>query len=205
MICVIAGLAHRMAAMYGGYIIEEAAVKEQSQPDPSVHAVCWAACRAPTNPKNDWSQSKVCLRCCTRNRTTTARCAAYQIEKCLQQKPTLMPVEPMAIDQPAADMPPERAIMESNGEVLLSVKDLVMHFPIKRGVFQRTVGMSMRWTASASTSSKARPGLVRTGCGKSTTGRAILQLYKPTSGSVIFDGKNLVAAKSCASCAAECR
>ena len=36
-------------------------------------------------------------------------------------------------------------------------------------------------------------GLVgESGCGKSTTGRAILQLYKPTSGKVIFKGQNLV-------------
>lgn len=87
--------------------------------------------------------------------------------------------------------------MESNGEVLLSVKDLVMHFPIKRGVFQRTVGHVHAVDGISFDIIKGETlGLVgESGCGKSTTGRAILQLYKPTSGSVIFDGKNLVETK----------
>ena len=53
-------------------------------------------------------------------------------------------------------------------------------------------------TASPSRSSRARrSGLVgESGCGKSTTGRCILQLYRPTTGSVLFDGKDLTHARA---------
>jgi oligopeptide transport system ATP-binding protein len=73
-------------------------------------------------------------------------------------------------------------------EVLLQVKNLVMYFPIKRGVFQRTVGHVHAVDDISFNVIKGETlGLVgESGCGKSTTGRAILQVYRPTSGSVIF-------------------
>jgi oligopeptide transport system ATP-binding protein len=80
-------------------------------------------------------------------------------------------------------------------EVLLEVDDLVMHFPIYRGVIRRQVG-AVRAVDGVSFDIKRGEtlGLVgESGCGKSTTGRTILQLYKPTAGSVIFDGVDLVA------------
>ena len=84
-----------------------------------------------------------------------------------------------------------------NSETLLRVDDLVMHFPIYRGVFQRQVG-AVRAVDGVSFEVKRGEtlGLVgESGCGKSTTGRTILQLYKPTAGSVNFDGVDLVALK----------
>ncbi|MEV0582160.1 dipeptide ABC transporter ATP-binding protein [Nonomuraea sp. NPDC050310] len=77
---------------------------------------------------------------------------------------------------------------------LLEVSDLVMNFPVKsKGFLRRTVGhvqavshVSLRVEAGETL------GVVgESGCGKSTTGRAILQLHKPTAGSVRFDGKEL--------------
>lgn len=87
--------------------------------------------------------------------------------------------------------------MTTNNETILKVEDLVMYFPIYRGVFQRQVG-AVRAVDGVSFDVKRGEtlGLVgESGCGKSTTGRAILQLYKPTAGSVIFDGNNLVGLK----------
>jgi oligopeptide transport system ATP-binding protein len=87
--------------------------------------------------------------------------------------------------------------MTSQNNVLLKVDDLVMHFPVYRGVFQRQVG-AVRAVDGVSFQVKRGEtlGLVgESGCGKSTTGRAILQLYKPTAGSVYFDGVNLVTLK----------
>lgn len=82
-------------------------------------------------------------------------------------------------------------------ESLLEVNDLVMHFPIYRGVIRRQVG-AVRAVDGVSFDVKKGEtlGLVgESGCGKSTTGRTILQLYKPTAGSVVFDGIDLVALK----------
>jgi oligopeptide transport system ATP-binding protein len=82
----------------------------------------------------------------------------------------------------------------ANNEVLLRVEDLVMHFPIYRGVIQRQVG-AVRAVDGVSFEVKRGEtlGMVgESGCGKSTTGRTILQLYRPTSGSVHFEDVDLV-------------
>jgi oligopeptide transport system ATP-binding protein len=82
-------------------------------------------------------------------------------------------------------------------DTLLRVENLVMHFPIRRGVFQRQVG-AVRAVDGVSFDVRRGEtlGLVgESGCGKSTTGRTILQLYKPTGGEVEFDGVNLVTLK----------
>ena len=87
--------------------------------------------------------------------------------------------------------------VHANNEVLLRVDDLMMHFPIYRGVFQRQVG-AVRAVDGVSFEVKRGEtlGLVgESGCGKSTTGRTILQLYKPTAGRVNFDGVDLIGLK----------
>jgi oligopeptide transport system ATP-binding protein len=84
--------------------------------------------------------------------------------------------------------------MSENQEVLLKVDDLKMHFPIYRGVFQRQVG-AVRAVDGISFDVKRGEtlGLVgESGCGKSTTGRTILQLYKATAGHVHFEGTDLM-------------
>jgi oligopeptide transport system ATP-binding protein len=85
----------------------------------------------------------------------------------------------------------------TDDNILLRVENLVMHFPIRRGVFQRQVG-AVRAVDGVSFDIRRGEtlGLVgESGCGKSTTGRTILQLYKPTAGEVTFDGVNLVTLK----------
>ena len=80
--------------------------------------------------------------------------------------------------------------------VLLSVDKLVKYFPITRGIiFQKQVAaVHAVDNVSFSIHRGETLGLVgESGCGKSTTGRTILQLYRPTSGSVIFDDVDLVA------------
>jgi oligopeptide transport system ATP-binding protein len=87
--------------------------------------------------------------------------------------------------------------MSANNDVLVHIDELVMHFPIYRGVIQRQVGAVHAVDGVSFDIKRGETlGLVgESGCGKSTTGRAILQLYKPTSGQVIFDGVNLVKIK----------
>ena len=85
----------------------------------------------------------------------------------------------------------------SDKEVILKVKDLVMYFPIKRGVFQRVVGHVHAVDGISFDIKKGETlGLVgESGCGKSTTGRTILQLYRATSGEITFEGEDLIKAK----------
>jgi oligopeptide transport system ATP-binding protein len=81
-----------------------------------------------------------------------------------------------------------------SGNNLLTVQALKMHFPLTQGIiFQRQVGAVRAVDGIDFFVEKGETlGLVgESGCGKSTTGRAILQLYKPTSGSVKFDGTEL--------------
>jgi oligopeptide transport system ATP-binding protein len=87
--------------------------------------------------------------------------------------------------------------MKSN-EVLLRVDNLVKHFPITQGILvQRQVGAVHAVDGVTFDIHKGETlGLVgESGCGKSTTGRTILQLYRPTSGSVEFDNVDLVTLK----------
>jgi len=79
-------------------------------------------------------------------------------------------------------------------EPLLEVRDLVKHFPIRRGLLSRTVGQVR---AVDGVSFAVRPGEVlglvgESGCGKTTTGRCILRLIEPSSGSVRFDGREVL-------------
>ncbi len=83
-------------------------------------------------------------------------------------------------------------------EVLLNVVDLVKHFPIMKGVLiQKQVGAVHAVDGVSFDIVKGETlGLVgESGCGKSTTGRAILQLHRPTAGSVFYEGKDLVKLK----------
>ncbi len=81
---------------------------------------------------------------------------------------------------------------------LLKVGNLQVHFPIRTGVFSRTTG----WVKAVDDISfdvkrGETLGLVgESGCGKTTTGRAILRLIEPTGGKVVFDNKDIRALQS---------
>ena len=76
---------------------------------------------------------------------------------------------------------------------LLIVKDLTKHFPIKKGVFSRTVG-AVRAVDGISFSIPRGSTLSlvgESGSGKTTAGRSLLRLIEPSSGSILFDGIDL--------------
>ena len=76
---------------------------------------------------------------------------------------------------------------------LLAVEDLRLHFPIRRGVLQRTVGYVKAVDGVSLELARGRTlALVgESGCGKTTVGKAILQLLQPSSGRVQLDGREL--------------
>jgi len=81
----------------------------------------------------------------------------------------------------------------SNNNAMVEVKDLKMYFPITRGLFRRKVADIKAVDEISFTIRKNETlGLVgESGCGKTTTGRCILRLYNPTSGSIFFNGKDI--------------
>lgn len=87
----------------------------------------------------------------------------------------------------------EVATPVSTGTTLVDVKGLKVYFPIKGGLLSRTVAQVKAVDGVDLFIRRGETlGLVgESGCGKSTTGRAILQLIKPTAGSVKFEGVEL--------------
>jgi peptide/nickel transport system ATP-binding protein len=83
--------------------------------------------------------------------------------------------------------------LSTEGSPLLSVRGLKVHFPIRKGIFQRVVDQVR---AVDGIDFDVYPGQTlglvgESGCGKTTTGRAILRLIEPTAGNVSFMGKDL--------------
>ncbi len=82
--------------------------------------------------------------------------------------------------------------------LLLQVENLQVHFPIRKGILQRTVG-HVRAVDGVSLSIAAGRTLAlvgESGCGKTTAGKALLQLITPSAGSVRFAGNELIGLKA---------
>ena len=82
----------------------------------------------------------------------------------------------------------------TDSNVLLEVKNLKMYFPVTSGlIFQRAVAhIKAVDGVNFFVREGETLGLVgESGCGKTTTGRCILQLYQPTEGEILFEGRDL--------------
>ncbi|MES9872642.1 MAG: ABC transporter ATP-binding protein [Candidatus Sedimenticola sp. 6PFRAG7] len=105
--------------------------------------------------------------------------------------------EPAPRHQPEKKRETVAPISESVSAVQLEVSDLKVHFPIHKGVFKRVVG---HVKAVDGVSFNIAPGKTlavvgESGCGKTTVGKGILQLIRPTAGSARFEGEELTRLK----------
>jgi oligopeptide transport system ATP-binding protein len=103
-------------------------------------------------------------------------------------------VSDLSLKDVAAWAPTSLEATSSSDGAILEVRDLKVHFPVKRGfIFQRSVGAIK---AVDGVTFAVRPGetlglVGESGSGKTTTGRAIIQLTRPTGGQVLFEGQDL--------------
>ncbi len=97
-----------------------------------------------------------------------------------------------------APVTPPPVVAPTAAPVLLQVTDLQVHFPIRRGVLQRVAGQVRAVDGVSFAIDRGRTlALVgESGCGKTTVGKGILQLIRPTAGTVAFDGRELTTLKT---------
>jgi peptide/nickel transport system ATP-binding protein len=84
-------------------------------------------------------------------------------------------------------------MMPSQDKIIVDVKNLKMYFPVIRGILRRKVA-NIKAVDDVSFDIKRGEamGLVgESGCGKTTTGRCIMRLYRPTAGQILFEGRDI--------------
>jgi peptide/nickel transport system ATP-binding protein len=205
---IVARMAHRVAVMYAGEIVELAERSDfmrapqhpysqklfAALPSPQRRAGELAVIRGQVPPLNrSFDHCRFAERC------------DLAFERCRVEAPGLLeplpghlarchlreagPAGPRTAPEHAA----RHAPAAQAGPVLLAVRDLKVHFPIRKGVLRRTLGHVKAVDGVSFELRKGRTlALVgESGCGKTTTGKAILQLIAPTDGSVQYAGEEL--------------
>ncbi len=204
---VVAEVAHRVAVMYGGRIVETGTVREIfSHPRhpytaallrsaPRIDATAGRLDPIPGQPPTPTDLPPGC--------SFSPRCAlGAERDRCRAEEPALRQLGPgrsaachfaeelaaPAPSAPATAAPPSMA--EGAAAPLLTVENLVVHFPIRAGLLRRVV-RTVRAVdgVSLSIAPGETLGLVgESGCGKTTTGRAIMGLVPMSGGRITFDG-----------------
>jgi peptide/nickel transport system ATP-binding protein len=210
---VVAEMADRVAVMYAGEIVEEAACRDffshprhpysirlfASLPGVekrgrrlevipgSVPALTegFTGCRF--EPRCAWAMPH-----CTDQPPAWSAPAPGARVRCHLFGPRPVTAGPAATKSAAAPGPVAPGHVPEAGS-LLEVAGLAVHFPIRRGVLQRVVGQVRAVDGVSLAVGRGRTlALVgESGCGKTTVGRGILQLLRPTGGSVLFEGQDL--------------
>ena len=99
-----------------------------------------------------------------------------------------------ALGKTAGDRLIDATVVPAETKPLLDVQDIKVHFPVRKGFFQRVVDQVRAVDGVSFQVYRGQTlGLVgESGCGKTTTGRALLRLIEPTAGNVFYDGINLL-------------
>jgi peptide/nickel transport system ATP-binding protein len=175
---VIAEIADHVAVMFQGHVVEQGDVEQIFG-----------------NPQHPYTRSLLACRpnLVTKYRRlpTTATFMSWRWDDDHRLVIEEKPVDPGALK--ALETKGRDKMLAPEGEPLLSVRDLKVHFPIRKGLFGRTAGYVK---AVDGISFDVWPGQTlglvgESGCGKTTAGRAILRLLDLTAGEVWFDGRNL--------------
>lgn len=127
----------------------------------------------------------------------------FAIARCWIESPDWQELNDQRVRCHLAGTLPPRTVREmsahekpaQSSQALLQVDGLKVHFPIRRGLLQRTVGF-VRAVDDVSLSIQAGRTLAlvgESGCGKTTVGKALLRLIAPTAGSVMLGGTSIVA------------
>jgi peptide/nickel transport system ATP-binding protein len=213
---VVAQMAHKVAVMYAGQIIEVATREQffraplhpysrklfQALPGGARRAGELAVIRGQVPPLT--TQFRGC-RFAERCDSAWERCHAeapeliacddgHRVRCHLYEGETVTGAEAkIAADQPVAQDISGIAAHPHAGAALLSVRDLKVHFPIHKGLFRRTVGHVKAVDGISLDIAAGRTlALVgESGCGKTTAGKAMLQLIRPSAGTVQFGGREL--------------
>ncbi|MDO8261980.1 MAG: ABC transporter ATP-binding protein [Gallionella sp.] len=211
---VVAEMAHQVGVMYAGQIVEQASRAQLfAQPLHPYTQKLFAALPDATRrnqPLTAIPGSVPPLGSITQGCRFTPRCdKAWAL--CSEQTPgwtvledgrgvrchlyselvagSLLPVAKNEKQEAAVGYP-----LQATGHQLLQVENLQVHFPIRKGILQRVVG---KVKAVDGVSLEIPQGhtlalVGESGCGKTTLGKALLQLIPPTAGSVRFDGHELI-------------
>ncbi len=201
---IVAQMAGRVAVMYAGQIVELAPRESFFRaPQHPYSQKLFAALPTPHGRQGELAVIPGQVPALTRRfeHCRFAERCDFAFDRCRVEAPALLEPAPahyarchlreegLAPPRSVAFAPANKPGKEKEaGKLLLKVTDLKVHFPIRRGVLRRTVG---HVKAVDGVSLELREGRTlalvgESGCGKTTTGKAILQLIPPTSGSVRF-------------------
>jgi peptide/nickel transport system ATP-binding protein len=210
---VVAGMAHRIALMYAGQIVEVATANEffRSPQHPYAQALLRALPGAASRgrPLAAIPGTVPALTQSFEGCRFAPRCDRV-LEACRHEAPALALQSPtrsvrclrpgegeaVAVDARLATEPLAPPARPSASAALLEVRDLHVTFPLRGGLLQRTVG---RFEAVRGVSFSIAPGRTlalvgESGCGKTTTGKAIVQLLRGRAdvrGQALLDGSDL--------------
>jgi len=210
---VVSEMADRVAVMYAGRIIEQSnRASFFSEPKHPYSRKLFDS--LPAMNKRDQSLYVIrgfvpSLRTDFQGCRFAGRCD-YVMDVCRRKDPALLKVEGGQVachlysaehepptEQPAESVAPMPGRQTAAAEELLQVSGLKVHFPIRAGVFKRTVGhvYAVDGVDIDIPTSRTVALVGESGCGKTTVGKGILQLVAPTGGSVRFRGEEMTAVR----------